>query len=321
MGYPVYKLIRAVNRQYPNNGFINYVDVREDMYKSDDPEKDGVIDEDLRDLINEAIQEVYKDVAIDEVYSFPTVPGQNQYVLPDDCDLRDIQEVTRTFWAAGCPVPPPCGPGPEPEIWFEVTFYPGEATGEMDPIPVKQGDTFTFPECTFTPPEGKIFEYWEVDGEESDMHYQPGDEIEAQSFITAYAIWGATEEVTVRVKNATPTENSMIILEWKEVGNNDLYSTVLVSPTGYRDFIIPKGDTLGQHYSYMHAHNLDNTMEADLPLTTPVIQDTTIPLVDWTIGGGVGTGPSEDEIPGWHWDGVSWTIVGQPVEENNPLDG
>lgn len=118
MSYPIYKLLRAVNRQYPNNGFINYVDVREDMYNHE------LIDEDLRDLINETIQEVYKDVAIDEVWSFPTVPGQNQYVLPEDCDLRDIQEVTRTFVGVRGPLRPPFGPqfgpqptppGPEPE--------------------------------------------------------------------------------------------------------------------------------------------------------------------------------------------------------------
>ena len=101
MGYPVYKLIRAVNRQYPNNGFINYVDVREDSAN------DYIIDEDLRDLINEAIQETYINIARDEVFSFPTVPGQNQYALPEDCDLRDIQEVTRTFIGCRGPMMPP----------------------------------------------------------------------------------------------------------------------------------------------------------------------------------------------------------------------
>lgn len=130
MGYPIYKLLRAVNRQYPNNGFINYVDVREDTYN------DEMIDEDLRDLINETIQEVYKDVAIDEVYSFPTVPGQNQYVLPEDCDLRDIQEVTRTFSGVRGPLPPPPMPGPEPtpgpvEFTCEVLFMIDKSCGSF----------------------------------------------------------------------------------------------------------------------------------------------------------------------------------------------
>ena len=128
MGYPIYKLLRAVNRQYPNNGFINYVDVREDTY---DNTEDQMIDEDLRDLINETIQEVYKDVAIDEVYSFPTVPGQNQYVLPEDCDLRDIQEVTRTYHGVRGPLPVPPPPGPGPSAGVLVTFSIREEYGTL----------------------------------------------------------------------------------------------------------------------------------------------------------------------------------------------
>lgn len=88
--YPVYKLIRAVNRQYPNNGFINAVSVDEETYAG------AIIPEDLKDIINECLQEIYKEVALEEIFSFPTVAGQNQYVLPDDCDLRDVVEVTRT---------------------------------------------------------------------------------------------------------------------------------------------------------------------------------------------------------------------------------
>lgn len=74
MGYPVYKLLRAVNRQYPNNGFINYVDVTESIYDSEDEDKHRLIDEDVRDLINEALNETYIHIAKDEVFTFPTVP-------------------------------------------------------------------------------------------------------------------------------------------------------------------------------------------------------------------------------------------------------
>lgn len=134
--YPVYKLLRAVNRQYPNNGFINYVDVREDIYDTEETKR--LIDEDLRDLINEAIQEVYKDIAIDETYSFPTVPGQREYALPEDCDLRDIQEVTRTFVGIRGPLRPPFGPNQEPDtdpapVWeYDVTFTCPVEAGTID---------------------------------------------------------------------------------------------------------------------------------------------------------------------------------------------
>ena len=148
MGYPVYKLIRAINRQYPNNGFINYVDVNENT-------TNGIIDEDLRDLINEAIHETYINIARDEVYSFPTVAGQNQYQLPEDCDLRDIQEVTRTF--RGRPIYPP--PGPMPAGFFVMTFNSNGGTGEIEPITVQAGKTFIMPSGPI-PPDDYIFAYW-----------------------------------------------------------------------------------------------------------------------------------------------------------------
>ena len=148
MGYPIYKLLRAVNRQYPNNGFINYVDVREDTY---DNTEDQMIDEDLRDLINETIQEVYKDVAIDEVYSFPTVPGQNQYVLPEDCDLRDIQEVTRTYQGYAIPVPEPYRPEPGEDV--VVTFTISEEFGTLFATKGTIVDTGT---VTYSVPSGGI---------------------------------------------------------------------------------------------------------------------------------------------------------------------
>lgn len=189
-GYPVYKLIRAVNRQYPNNGFINYVDVREDMY---DNYKGQLINEDLRDLINETLQEVYKDVAIDEVFSFPTVPGQNQYVLPDDCDLRDIQEVTRTYPAWRGPLCPP--PGPGQGAIFSVTFYANGGEGEMEPIEANIGEKIILPECTFVGPDGAQFIGWNI----GEKIYQPGEEVSMYSDLTAVAEWSeGVEQFSVR---------------------------------------------------------------------------------------------------------------------------
>lgn len=74
MGYPVYKLLRAVNSTYPNNGFINPISVTEDM-------TEGIIDEDLRDLINEALNETYIHIAKDEVFTFPTVPRAKRILI------------------------------------------------------------------------------------------------------------------------------------------------------------------------------------------------------------------------------------------------
>lgn len=85
--YQVYKLVRMINATYPNNGFINALDV----------DVDTEISEDLIDVINEALHESYKEVELDEVYSFRTIPNQAEYSLPIDCDMSQIQEVTRSM--------------------------------------------------------------------------------------------------------------------------------------------------------------------------------------------------------------------------------
>lgn len=192
MGYPVYKLIRAINRQYPNNGFISAVDVTEET-------NDGLIPEDFRDLLNETIQEIYHNIAIDEVYSFPTVPGQNEYALPEDCDLRDIQEVVRTyarkpFGVWGGPGPCPCPGG---ERTFAIMFDANRGTGEMEPVVVNQGTQYVLPACTFTPPTGKEFAGWGVDGSEyaePPKIYDVGEAIDVNTDVTVSAIWTDVQE-------------------------------------------------------------------------------------------------------------------------------
>ena len=41
-----------------------------------------------------------------------------------------------------------------------ISFDPNGGTGSMQPMKVKSGENFTLPECTFTPPEGKVFAGW-----------------------------------------------------------------------------------------------------------------------------------------------------------------
>lgn len=302
MGYPVYKLIRAVNRQYPNNGFIDYVDVTEGT-------DNEVVDEDLRDLINEAIQETYIDIARDEVYSFPTVPGQNQYVLPDDCELRDIQEVTRTFRGPGPFPPPPMPPEPEPVDPVRIIFDANGGTGEMPDMIVSAGDTIVLPFCDFIAPAGKEFHYWE---DEDGNHYNPGDEFTTWSIgnvreYTFKAIWNVDPqpvweyEVTFTTNplkgliDGTATEKSYTVLSGQTVPE---VPTIVEQPgEEFIGWLDPDGvvtttqrilDTVvEENMTYTAYYNVDpepvweydvtvqNVTPADLPMTlyfTPVLE-------------------------------------------------
>ena len=199
--YPVYKLIRAINRQYPNNGFISAVDVTEEL-------NDGLIPEDFRDILNECIQDVYKDVAVDEVWTFPTVPGQKEYSLPEDCDLRDIQEVVRKYTRPVPPPPPPLKTHCEINApTCEITYTPvaraqdGEdvgisGTGEMAPEEIVLGSEYTFPESTFTPPTGMEFDGWRIfdkDYYHQNRVYDVGDTITIYADLTVSAVWKGVE--------------------------------------------------------------------------------------------------------------------------------
>lgn len=44
--------------------------------------------------INETMKKIYKDLALQEQYSFTTRAGQEQYVLPEDCSIEMIKSVT-----------------------------------------------------------------------------------------------------------------------------------------------------------------------------------------------------------------------------------
>lgn len=249
MGYPVYKLLRAVNRQYPNNGFINYVDVRDDMYDTDDPETNKIIDEDLRDLINETLQETYINVARDEVFSFPTVPGQREYVLPDDCDLRDIQEVTRTFRGNRGPwVPPPSGL----TRIYSVTFYSNEGEGTMEPIEANIGETITLPECEFTPPEGYVFKCWNI----GEKEYEPGDQVSMYANLTATAVW---EKVRYEITLTNMIEDiDKIVVKSKPLGGSEEVQDLLYGHENQIMFLTGPNGTLGEGYSYIRLYINDS---------------------------------------------------------------
>lgn len=51
-------------------------------------------EQDKVDWINDTMKEIYKDLSIQEFYSFITVKNQNLYVLPGDCSIDNIKNAT-----------------------------------------------------------------------------------------------------------------------------------------------------------------------------------------------------------------------------------
>ena len=73
----------------------------------------------------------------------------------------------------------------EPRPVYEVTFDPGEGSGDMDPEHVVKGGKLELPECTFTAPECKTFSGWKV----GNNVYKAGDSVTVEKAFTATAQW------------------------------------------------------------------------------------------------------------------------------------
>lgn len=74
--------------------------------------------------------------------------------------------------------------GAEPDTQYTVTYAANGGSGTMDGA-LSYGGDYILPECTFTAPEGKMFEAWQV----GDTEYQPGAIITVDANTTVTAVW------------------------------------------------------------------------------------------------------------------------------------
>lgn len=75
------------------------------------------------------------------------------------------------------------------DLPYTVTFEANGGSGAIASQTVAVGDSFTFPNCTFTPPAGKLFQGWHLDGD-AQLHNE-GDTLILSQLITS------TREVVV----------------------------------------------------------------------------------------------------------------------------
>lgn len=97
-----------------------------------------------------------------------------------------------------------------------VSFDAGEGTGSMPEQTGDHGSEIEAPECSFTPPDGKVFDYWSTQPDGSGNSYQPGDSFTLVEDITLYAVWKdeAISKVTVFGGSEEETPNVVKLLRW-----------------------------------------------------------------------------------------------------------
>ena len=94
---------------------------------------------------------------------------------------------------------------------YTVRFDPNGGNGSMDSVKVAPGQAYTLPDNKFTPPDGKIFKAWDVNGEEK----QPGNVIKINDNVTIKPVWD----------DVTPDSYNVILVQPQKGG------TVNATPT------------------------------------------------------------------------------------------
>ncbi len=76
---------------------------------------------------------------------------------------------------------------------YTVTFDPGEGSGTSFIRKVNAGEKLSLPSCSFTAPENKVFDKWDMG--------EPNDKIDVSGDMTVTALWKDAETYTVTVNN------------------------------------------------------------------------------------------------------------------------
>ena len=71
------------------------------------------------------------------------------------------------------------------DIMLNVSFLAGEGSGSMDPVAIKEGNTYVLPDCGFTAPAHKVFKCWSIGGDE----YEVGANYTVESATTITAVY------------------------------------------------------------------------------------------------------------------------------------
>lgn len=75
---------------------------------------------------------------------------------------------------------------------YTITYNANGGTGDMPEGTATHGEEFTLPECSFTPPDGKVFDVWAI-GSIDGTTKHPSDNITITENTDVYAIWKDVE--------------------------------------------------------------------------------------------------------------------------------
>ena len=111
---------------------------------------------------------------------------------------------------------------------YTISFEAETGSGTMAPVKTAK-DEYILPECTFTPPEGMIFDSWTVNGRSC----EPGTLVKLNGDLTVTAAW--KERTLTLVPEKAPTCEDVGNIEYYVDDNGGLYSDESGTPMSDRN--------------------------------------------------------------------------------------
>ena len=110
-----------------------------------------------------------------------------------------------------------------------ITFDAGGGSGSMDQVQVLKGSTYILPGCSFTAPEGQVFDKWSTDSAEKEAQ----KEIVVNSDLTVTALWKSKTAQTYSV-SVTADKGGKAAAEKSSSADNETVKIVATPDAGYR---------------------------------------------------------------------------------------
>lgn len=171
---------------------------------------------------------------------------------------------------------------------YSLVYDPGEGYGTMQPITVKNGQNYVFPQCTFEKPDKKTFDHWKMSG--VDGIFQPDGDVTIASNcaqegkITVTAYWKEAPEATVK-KDATAKtlryngKAQDLVTKGEAINGKIQYVLGLDSKTapktGWNDSV-PQKKEAGTYYVWYRATGDATHSNSEAKCCTAVIKDAPI---------------------------------------------
>ncbi len=182
---------------------------------------------------------------------------------------------------------------------YSITFDANGGSGEMKNLPVSNGDTYTLPDCTFTPPSDDLeFDSWAI-GSINGTKVAANGNYKFTAETTVYALWKKKGNVNLSVGgggggvipdtpsvSVTESENGSISMSPSRPGKGETVTITVTPKDGYELSTLKVKDSSGKEISTTRTEDgkYTFTMPSGKVIITPEFTKTSAqqPVISFT---------------------------------------